>query len=75
MSLDNVGIVHSKLINKIYLYRQGKNPHIVLEKREAESDVMAALIDHMMHGAPNGSDKVITIGRKKYKVAVTPITD
>ena len=75
MSLDNAGLFHSKLSDKIYLYRQGKNPHIVLEKREAEADVMAVLIDYMMHGAPNGSDKVIIIGNKKYKVAVTPITD
>lgn len=72
MSLEKIKLGHSPLTDTIFLYRHGKNPDMVLEKREAEADVMGVLVAHMMHGMPEGSEKVITIGKKKYNVRVTP---
>lgn len=70
--LGKIKLGHSPLTDTIFLYRHGKNPEVALDKRDAEADVMSVLIDHMMHGAPNGSEKVITLGDKKYTVRVTP---
>ena len=72
MKVENIKLAHSPLTDKIYLYRHGKDPALALDKREAEADVMAALVAHMMHDAPRGSEKIITLGSKQYTVRVTP---
>lgn len=72
MNLDNVKLGHSPLTDTIFLYRHGKDSGLALDKRPAEADVMAVLVDHMMHQAPKGSEKVITLGAKKYKIRLTP---
>ena len=72
MNLKNVKLGHSPLTDTIFLYRHGKDPAFALDKREAEADVMAVLVDHMMHDAPKGSEKVITLGDKQYTIRVTP---
>ena len=72
MNLENVRLGHSPLTDTIFLYRHGKDPAFALDKRGAEADVMAVLVDHMMHDAPNGSEKVITLGDKQYTIRVTP---
>lgn len=75
MRLSNVKLAHSPLTDTIYLYRHGKDPALALDKREAEADVMAVLVAHMMHHAPRGSEKVITLGDTQYTVRVTPTTE
>ena len=72
MDLDKVKLGHSPLTDTIFLYRHGKDPALALDKREAEADVMAVLVAYMMHGAPNGSVKVIALGDKQYTIRVTP---
>ena len=72
MKLDKVKLGHSPLTDTIFLYRHGKDPALALDKREAEADVMAVLVAHMMHGTAKGSEKVITIGEQQYTVRVTP---
>lgn len=72
MELDKVKLGHSPLTDTIFLYRHGKDPALALDKREAEADVMAVLVEHMMHDAPKGSEKVITLGDKQYTIRVTP---
>jgi len=72
MELHSIKLGHSPLTDTIFLYRHGKDPDLALDKREAESDVMSVLIAHMMHDAPKGSEKVITLGDKQYTVRVTP---
>ena len=71
-NLDNIKLGHSPLTDSIFLYRHGKDNGLALDKRPAEADVMAVLVEHMMHNAPNGSSKVITLGDKKYTVLVKP---
>ena len=71
-SLDKIKLGHSPLTDTIFLYRHGKDSGLALEKREAEADVFSVLIAHMMHDAPRGSEKVITLGDKNYTVRVTP---
>ena len=75
MSLKNIKLGHSPLTDTIFLYRHGKDQGLALEKREAEADVMSVLVEHMMHGAPKGSEKIVSFGRKKYKIKVTPVTE
>jgi hypothetical protein len=72
MELDKIKLGHSPLTDTIFLYRHGKDQNSALDKREAEADVMAVLVAHMMHDAPKGSEKVITLGDKQYTVRVTP---
>lgn len=72
--LENIKLGHSPLTDTIYLYRHGKDPALALDKREAEGDVMAVLIEHMMHQAPDGAEKIVSFGDARYLVRVTPIT-
>ena len=73
MSIDKIKLGYSPITDSIYLYRHGKDPFLALEKREAEKDVMMVLVEHMMHDAPNGSEKTIQFGDKKFKVRVIPV--
>jgi hypothetical protein len=72
MELTKVKLGHSPLTDTIFLYRHGKDPALALDKREAEADVMSVLVAYMMHDAPKGSEKVITLGDKQYTIRVTP---
>ena len=72
MDLSKIKLGHSPLTDTIFLYRHGKDVGLALDKREAEADVMSVLVAHMMHDAPKGSEKVITLGDKKYTIRVTP---
>lgn len=74
MDLSKIKLGHSPLTDTIFLYRHGKDVGLALDKREAEADVMSVLVAHMMHDAPKGSEKVITLGDKKYTIRVTPNT-
>lgn len=70
--LARIRLGHSPITDTIFLYRCGKDPALALDKREAEADVMSVLVAHMMHDAPKGSQKTISLGEKKYIVRVTP---
>ena len=72
MKLDKIKLGHSPLTDTIFWDRHGKDPELALDKRTAESDVMAVLVAHMMHDAPKGSEKVITLGGREYTIRVTP---
>jgi len=73
--LDKIKLGHSPLTDSIYMYRHGKDSRAALEKREAEHDVMAVLVEHMVHDLPNGSQKEIQLGDEKYLIRVTPIKE
>lgn len=75
MDLSKVKLGYSPLSDSIYLYRHGKNPNMALDKRPAEADVMAVLVEHMMNGAPKGTEKVIEFGDRRYVLRVTPLTE
>lgn len=72
MELKNIKLGYTPLTDRIYLYRHGKNEKVALEKREAEKDVMAVLVEHMMYDAPKGSEKIVEFGDKNFNVRVTP---
>lgn len=73
MILNKIALGHSKLTDTIFMYRFGKDPRVALEKRKAEADVIAVLIDHMMHNAPKGSEKVVTLDDRQYSIRVEPV--
>lgn len=75
MTLDNIKIGHSPLTNSLYLYRHGVDPNIALDKRPAEQDVFTALILHMMHGFPTGSEKTVALDGKQYVIRVAPAAE
>ena len=75
IDLKNIKLGYSPLSDSIYLYQHGKDPALALDKREAEADVMAVLVKHMMHDAPKGSEKVVMLGNKKYMIRVTPVLE
>ena len=72
-TLSNIKLAHSPLTDTIFMYRHGKDVGLALDKRDAEADVMAVLVEHMMHNAPKGSRKTITFGDKKYQITVEPV--
>ena len=72
MDLQKIKLGHSPITDTIFLYRHGKDPAVALDKREAEADVMAVLVAHMMHDEPKGSKKKIRLGDKHYTITVTP---
>jgi hypothetical protein len=73
MNLANIKLGHSPLTDTIFLYRHGKDAGLALDKREAEADVMAVLVAHMMHEAAKGSEKIITLNGRQYKIRLTPV--
>jgi len=76
MIVDKIRLGFSNLTGgdgKIYLYRHGKDKALALEKRDAEQDVFAVLIEFMMDDAPKGSIKKIQFGDKAYEITVKPI--
>lgn len=73
-NLDDIKLVVSPLSDTIYMARFGKDPHLALDKREAEGDVMSVLVQHMMYDAPNGSEKVVSFGDDSYLIRVKPVT-
>lgn len=55
------------------LYRHGKDAHTALDKRDAERDVMAVLVEYMMDDAPKGAVKRVKFGSQWYEITVRPI--
>ncbi len=73
MDLKKIGVRHSPLTDSIYLCRFGKDPHVALDKRNIEPEVMEAITNHMMLDAPKGSNKNYKIRDTWYKITVEPI--
>lgn len=73
--MNNLRIVHSPLTDTIYLARFGKDSHTALEKREAEPEVIAAVIEHMMHDTEKGSKKKVRLGPYLYEIQVKRIPE
>jgi len=72
IDLHKIKLSHSPLTDSIFLFRHGVNERVALDKRNAEADVFAVLIEYMMHNAPNGSVRVVALDGKKYTIKVTP---
>ncbi len=75
MDMSKIKIGISTLTGKpeMYLFRHGKDPNCALDKRPCEADVMGALVTFMMHNSPKGSIQEMTIGKRKYRLTLTPI--
>lgn len=74
IDLSKIKIGHSLLTNSLYIYRHGKDPQLALDKREAQPDVMAAVVEYMMHGAPKGASQIVHFGEKHFEITVKPVT-
>jgi len=73
MNLNNIKLAMSPLTKQIMMYRHGKDANTALDKREAERDVMAVLVEYMMDGAPKGAIKRVRFGSQWYEITVKPI--
>ena len=71
--LNKIKIGHSPLTDTIYLYRHGADASSILDKREAEADVISAVITKLTHEAPMGSSLRVTLGDMDYELSVKPI--
>ena len=74
MALDKIHVGHSPLTNNINLYRMGKSATAALESRPVTQQVIGAVIEHVMHDAPNGA--TLTVGSsdgKTYELTVRPV--
>lgn len=73
MDLSKIKLGHSPLTDSIYIYRHGKDKSVALDKREAEKDVMAVVVQYMMHNTPRGATKKVRLGAQWYEIAVRPV--
>lgn len=73
MDLTKIKIGFSPLSNNLFIYRHGKDSQLALDKRDAQADVMAAVVEYMMHDAPKGAEQTVSFGKKRYKIRVEPV--
>lgn len=73
--LNKIKIGHSPLTDTIYLFRHGVDESEALDKREADADVISAVITKMMHNSPDGSTLRITLGDSLYDLTVKPVVN
>jgi len=73
MDLSKIKIGFSPLSGDLYIFRRGKDPNLALDKREAQRDVIEAVIRYMMHDAPKGASQVFHLGNKSYELTVKPV--
>jgi hypothetical protein len=78
--LDNVRISAAALTGAIYVGRTKKNqPGVWTDKRPAEAECFAAVIDHLQHGLSERQSMAKTVsidgGRTWWKVKVEPVTE
>lgn len=73
IDLNKIALRHSPLTDTIYLCRFGKDPRLALDKREAEADAVSVVVAHMMHDAPKGANKRVTVDGKRYVLSVRPL--
>jgi hypothetical protein len=79
-SLDNIRISAAALSGAIYVGRTKKNqPGVWTDKRPAEAECFAAVIDHLQHGqsepTPMGKTVSTDGGKTWWRVKVEPVTD
>jgi len=71
--LDRVRVAHSPLSNSIYLARFGADPQVALDKRDAEAEVVTAVIEWAMHGIRKGAIIEVTTSKgEPYTLTVVP---
>ncbi len=73
LDLNKIKLGYSPLSDRIMLYRHGKNDNHALDKREAEQDVMAVIVEYMMYKAPKGAIKKLQFGDCYYELSLKPI--
>ena len=71
--LSRVRVGFSPLSGRIMLYRHGKDPRVALERRDAEAQVVSAVVEWVMHDAPKGATVRLTIDGRQYDMTVVPV--
>lgn len=61
------------IMGDVYLYRHGADPGLALDKRPAEADLLKAVVEYVMHDAPEGATVTVEAGEKKYELSVRPV--
>lgn len=70
VDLSKIRVACTAIGNRIVIARFGKDERLSLDQRDAEKDVMVALVDHMMCDAPKGSTKEFTLNGSKYELTL-----
>lgn len=68
--LTKVKLGYSSDIDEIVLFRHGKDPSVLLDKRNADADVIAAIIAKLTSDDPEGGSMVIELGAETYELIV-----
>ena len=75
MDLSKIRIDASPLTNTIRIGRVGAKPGVYLDKRDATGECIGAVIEHVMHGSPDGATLNVTApDGRHYELTVTPAT-
>jgi len=75
MNLDKIHFGFMPSTGEICLCRYGKNPELLLDKREVTSSMIHTVIKYMTHNTPGGSSREMVIDGQKYKLSVTPVEE
>ena len=73
MAMDRIHVNCSPLTRRLELCRVGANGRSILERREAEAEVYAAVTKHMLHDMPEGAVKEFGFGGKWFRMTLEPI--
>lgn len=73
IDLSTIKIGFSSLSCELFIYRHGKDSQLALDKREAQADVMAAVVEYMMHDSPEGASQIVRFGEKAFEIQVKPV--
>ena len=74
--LENITVGHSKLTNRVFIYRFGKkDPQIALDKREATSEVLDSALRHLIVLLKEGASIEFDIDSTKYRLGIDNIGD
>ncbi|HYF89016.1 DUF7446 family protein [Azospirillum sp.] len=74
MDLSTIRIDASPLTNTIRIGRVGAKPGVYLDKRDATGECIGAVIEHVMHGCPDGATLSVTApDGRHYDLTVKPV--
>lgn len=75
MDLTKIRVACTALGGRLVIARFGKDPCLSLDQREAEREIMIALVEYMTNDAPKGSIKNFSLGDQKYELTLKVINN
>jgi hypothetical protein len=71
-TIDSIGLSAGSRTGRLLIGRLDRSGRRYLEKRDAETEVLHALTDHMLRGNPDGAEKIYSLdgGETWFKLTI-----